>query len=79
MKHPEQYVKVVTDFLDRLIQEHGDRLFVIFAFACLAMIAWILIRGLNRPPPGYSIVILPLGHPPRDPDLPDPFEDPPQP
>ena len=77
MQHPIQYLTVVTDFLDRMIEEHGDRLFVVFTFVCLGVIAWILMRKRKRPVQDFWVVILPLGIAPRKETehLPGPFED----
>ena len=38
MEHPVQYLARVTKFLDRMIEEHGDQLFVVFGFICLGVI-----------------------------------------
>ncbi len=77
MEHPVQYLTVVTKFLDRMIEEHGDRLFVAFGFICLGVIAWILIRRRRHPVQDFSVVILPLGLAPRKETerFPEPFED----
>lgn len=77
MEHPVQYLTVVTKFLDRMIEEHGDRLFVAFGFVCLAVIAWILIRKRRHPVQDFRVVILPFGIAPRKETerLPEPFED----
>ena len=61
MEHPVQYVARLTRFLDRLIQDHGDYLFVAVGFICLFLIAWILCR--RRKPPLIWVVI--LGQPPK--------------
>jgi hypothetical protein len=77
MQHPVQYLTVVTKFLDRMIEEHGDRLFVVFGFFCLGVIAWILTRKRKHPVQDFSVVILPFGIAPRKETehLPGPFED----
>jgi hypothetical protein len=77
MEHPVKYLEPVTRFLDRMIQEHGDSLFVVFTFACLAIITWILIRRRKRPVHNISVTILPLGQlPRREPEQdPPPFEE----
>ena len=77
MEHPVSYVARVTKFLDHLIQEHGEYLFVGFVFLCLLIIAWIVVRRRKRPVHEVPVVILPLGNPPRrepDPE-PPPFEE----
>lgn len=77
MQHPVQYLTVVTKFLDRMIEEHGDRLFVVFTFFCLGVIAWILTRKRKHPVQDFPVVILPFDIAPRkEADrLPEPFED----
>ena len=77
MQHPVQYLTVVTKFLDRMIEEHGDRLFVVFGFFCLGVIAWILTRKRKHPVQDFSVVILPFGIAPRKETehLSGPFED----
>ena len=77
MQHPVQYLTVVTKFLDRMIEEHGDRLFVVFTFVCLGVIAWILTRKRKHPVQAFSVVILPFNIAPRKETehLPGPFED----
>jgi hypothetical protein len=41
MEHPVQRVARMTKFMDRLIQDYGDYLFVGFAFFSILLIAWI--------------------------------------
>ncbi|HPV81468.1 MAG TPA: hypothetical protein PK866_00010 [Nitrospira sp.] len=72
MEHPVQYLTVVTKFLDRMIEEHGDRLFVAFGFVCLAVIAWILIRKRRHPVNDFRVVILPFNIAPRRETEPEP-------
>ena len=81
MEHPVSYVARVTRFLDYLIQEHGDYLFVGLVFLCLLIIAWIVVRRRKGPVHEVPVVILPLGHAPqREPDPePPPFEEHPDP
>ncbi len=69
MDHPVVYVARATKFLDTLIHEHGDYLFVGFVFLSLLGIGWILARRRKRPVHELPVVILPLGHAPgRQPD-----------
>jgi hypothetical protein len=77
MEHPVFYLTRVTRFLDRLVQEHGEYLFVGFVFLCLIIIAWIVVRRRKRPVHDVPVVILPLGNAPRrEPDTePPPFEE----
>jgi hypothetical protein len=77
MEHPVVYVARATKFLDALIHEHGDYLFVGFVFLCLLVIVWIAARRRRNPVHEIPVVILPLGSAPRrepDPD-PPPFEE----
>jgi hypothetical protein len=81
MEHPVVYVARATKFLDSLIQENGDYLFVGFVFLSLLVIVWMLARRRKRPVHEIPVVILPLGNAPRrepDPE-PPPFEDHPDP
>ena len=77
MEHPVQYLAVVTKFLDRMIQEHGDRLYVIFGYVCLGVILWILTRRRRHPVQDIHVVILPFDiAPKKEPGhSPGPFED----
>ena len=77
MEHPVQYLSRVTKFLDRMIEEHGDQLFVVFGFICLGVIVWIFARRRKHPVRDISVVVLPLGNAPRrEPETdPPPFSD----
>ncbi len=77
MEHPVQYLARVTKFLDRMIEEHGDQLFVVFGFICLGVIVWIFTRRRQQPVRDISVVVLPLGNAPRrEPETdPPPFSD----
>ena len=76
MEHPVQYLVRVTRFLDKLIQEQGDYLFVGFAFLCFILIGWILARRRKGPVHDFPVVILPLGQKPhREESLKPPFEE----
>jgi cbb3-type cytochrome oxidase subunit 3 len=77
MEHPVQYMAVVTKFLDRLIQEHGERLFVVFVYVCLGVIIWIFTRRRKHPVQDIRVVILPFNiTPKKEPEhLPGPFDD----
>jgi hypothetical protein len=49
MTHEPTYLlKPVFDFLDGVIRDQGNRLFVVFAYICFAVIAWILSGGMRR-------------------------------
>ena len=65
MKHIELLTKV-TDWLDQLIDDQGHYLFMFFAYACFALIAWILLRK-RRPSatPNPSVVVIPFQMGPR--------------
>lgn len=77
MKHPVEIMARITKALDRLIQDHGDYLFVGFVFLCLFIIAWMFTRRRKRRVHDVPVVILPLGDAPRrEPDSePPPFEE----
>lgn len=67
MQHPVVYLTRVTKFLDSLIQEHGDYLFVAFFFLCVLFLAWFFARRRkHRASGGISMVIFPIGHAPRN-------------
>ncbi len=75
MQDPVLYV---TKFLDRMIAEHGDVLFMGFAYLSLFVIVWLLVRRRKRPVRDFSVVILPLGQAPKreEEPLPLPFQGP---
>ncbi len=43
---PIYLFKPVFNFLDSLIRDQGDRLYVMFFYLCLLLIGWILSGGL---------------------------------
>ncbi len=76
---PVYLLKPVFNFLDGLIRDQGDRLYVVFFYICLVVIGWILSGGLRRrlragkhipPVPPGIVICLPLA-------LPRPSEPPP--
>ncbi len=75
MEHPVQYLTVVTKFLDRMIEEHGDQLFMVFTFLCLGWIAWRLSRKRERPVQDAFVVVLTLPGSPRRPSEPVVFRE----
>ena len=77
MEHPVFYVARFTRFLDGLIRDYGDYLFLGFFYLCVLLIVWIFVHRRRRPVHEVPVVILPLGHAPkREPDLePPPFEE----
>lgn len=78
MEHPTQYVLRVTRFLDGLIEEHGHYLFMGFAYGCILLLVWMVIRPRKHPVRDVSIVILPLGQSPKRAPEPEPvlFQEP---
>ena len=38
----------VFDFLDGLIRDHGDTLFMVFTYAAIPFLIWVLCGGLRR-------------------------------
>jgi hypothetical protein len=73
---PIYLLKPVFNFLDHLIRDEGDRLYVVFGYVCLFVIAWILRGGLrrrlSRPNSRVTIpiiVILPSVQPPPLPPI----------
>jgi hypothetical protein len=81
MEHPVLYFARFTRFLDRLIRDYGDYLFLGFFLLCVLVILWIVVRRRKRPVREVPVVILPLGNAPSlEPDpQPPPFEDHPDP
>jgi hypothetical protein len=65
MQHPVFYLARVTKFLDRLIQEQGDYLFAAFVVVCAVVLVWMFTRTRKQPVHEMSVVILPLGLPPK--------------
>ena len=48
---PILYVGKLEHWLTEFIHEHGFYLFMVFAWACFAAIAWLLFRKRKSPPP----------------------------
>lgn len=46
--NPVDVIGPVLNFLDSLIQDYGEYLFMVFAWLCMATIVWILSGGLRR-------------------------------
>jgi hypothetical protein len=58
---PIYLLKPVFNFLDGLIRDQGDRLYIVFLYVCLGVIGWILSGGLRRRQVRrYSAVIVSL-------------------
>ena len=73
MQHPVFYVARVTKFLDEMIREHGDYLFVGLVFVSVAVIVWIFTRPRKHTVHELSVVFLPLGLPPKRESQPEPL------
>jgi hypothetical protein len=64
MQHPVFYLARVTKFLDSLIREDGDYLYVGFFYLCVAFVVWMFVRLRKHPvspPQPTSVIILPFG------------------
>jgi hypothetical protein len=72
MQHPVFYVARVTKFLDKMIQEHGEYLFMGLVLACAVVLVWMFTRTRKNPVHEMSVVILPLGLPPKRQPEPEP-------
>ena len=46
--HPVQLLEPVFRFLDRMIHDHGDVLYMMLVYVSIPLIAWILNGGLRR-------------------------------
>lgn len=68
----------VLDFLDGIIRDHGDILFMLFTHASIPFLVWVLCGGLRRKllggkrgakVPSVTVIYLPLGlsRPPPEP------------
>jgi hypothetical protein len=73
MQHPVFYLARVTKFLDEMIQEHGDYLFAGFVVVCAVVLVWMFTRTRKHPTHEMSVVILPLGLPPKRDSSPEPI------
>jgi len=49
MQDPILYVGKVENVFDQFIYDYGDYLFMVFAWICLFVIAWILFRKRKAP------------------------------
>lgn len=65
MEHPVFYVARATKFLDKMIQEHGVYLYFGLVIASAVVIVWMFTRTRKHPVKEMSVVILPLGLPPK--------------
>jgi hypothetical protein len=81
-----QMLDPVFEFLDRLIRDYGDIMYMVFAYVAIAVIVWILGGGLRRKSNGKPVhdaptvifIYLP-GSPPPPPETFDPFPPPREP
>jgi hypothetical protein len=72
MEHPVLYLARVTKFLDGLIEEHGDYLFMGFVAFCFVVLVWMFTRRRKQPVHDFPVVILPLGNAPKREPEPEP-------
>ena len=77
-----ELLQPVFDFLDGLIRDDGDTLFMVFTYAAIPFLIWILCGGLRRkllkgkPMPHVPPVIvihIPIGRPTPPPEPFNPF------
>lgn len=77
-----ELLQPVFDFLDSLIRDHGDTLFVVFTYAAIPFLIWVFYGGLRRkllkgkPTPHVPPVIvihIPVGRPTPSPEPFNPF------
>ena len=47
-----ELLQPVFHFLDRMIREYGDVLYILLVYASIPLIAWILSGGLRLSSPG---------------------------
>ena len=75
--HPVQALDPVFHFLDGLIRDHGDLLYMGLVYASIPLIVWILRGGLRRKDskwqPHTSIIVI---HAPVRPQQPPPLPPP---
>jgi hypothetical protein len=73
-----ELLQPVFDFLDGIIRDYGDILFMLFTYAAIPFLIWVLCGGLRRTllagkrganVPLVSVIYLPLGlsRPPPEP------------
>lgn len=68
-------------FLDRVMYEYGDILFIVLGYLAMAILAWVFSGGLrrrlcqgNESPRVSSVIVIPLlGTPTSPPESLDPF------
>ena len=76
-QHPVQLLDPVFEYLDGLIRDHGDTLFMVLTYAAIPFLIWVLCGGLRRkllkgkPMPHVPPVIvihIPIGRPTPPPE-----------
>lgn len=69
--HPVQLLAPVFHFLDRMIHEHGDILYMVFVYLAIPFIAWLLGRRSGRKKvKGNHTFVLVIRPPAQPPGLP---------
>ena len=78
--HPIFWLMPVFHFFDHLIEDYGDILFLVFVYAAIPFLAWVLSGGLRcklyrgKSPPQLGCtfgIYIPIGRPPtQSPALP---------
>ena len=73
-----ELLQPVFDFIERIIRDDGDILFMVFTFAAIPFLVWVLCGGLRRKllvgkrgVSAVTVIYLPLA-PPRPPPEPPP-------
>jgi len=77
-QNPVELLMPVFEFLDSLIEDYGDYLFMVFTWLAILTIAWILSGGLRRKMPQRNTTVVPyviitMHSPPPPPDEPPPL------
>ena len=57
---PIYLLKPVFDWLDGLIRDQGDYLYLLLVYASIPLVAWILSGGLRRRPHRTNISAVPI-------------------
>ena len=69
--HPVYLLMPVFHFLDRMIHEHGDILYMVFVYLAIPFIAWLLGRRSGRKKvKGNHTFVLVIRPPAQPPELP---------
>ena len=75
--HPVHALDPVFDYLDGVIRDHGDTLFMVFTYAAIPFLIWVLCGGLRRKllkgkpmthVPPVIVIHIPAGRPPPPPE-----------